>query len=197
MFDFRRLIDVLLIIFTGLIILGLFLALISKVRVEPEAQALTSNDLIPLYKDQVEYYKSQIASDFTCDGVTDLLRDADLKLFDTMDGNSFIVGRENDGKSLFYLRPKNDHYGCKIIAVAILPDVKRVVGIMASNIWNTDINKSTAFFNVEENLLVQRFDSVSHSEKQTVEILKTFAEEVYDFRGSVLEMNAEPEKNSI
>ena len=197
MYDFRRLMDVLLITFTGLIILGLFLALISKVRVEPEAQALTSDDLIQLYKDRAKYYQSQIASGYTCDGITDLLNNIDLKVFDILEENSFIVGRANSKKSLFYLRSKKDHYGCKIIAVSVVPDINRVLGIMASNSWNTDINESTTFYDIDENLLVQRFDGISQSEKQTVEILRTFSQEIYDFRGSVLEINDEPKEGSI
>ena len=195
MYDFRRLIDVLVIAFSAFFIVGLFLALNPKERFE--VQALTSDDLIQLCKDRAEYYQSQIVSGYTCDGVTDLLNEVDLKVFDTLEENSFIVGRADSKKSLFYLRAKKDHYGCKIIAVSVVPDIKRVLGIMASNHWNTDINKSTAFFDVDENLLVQRFDSISHSEKQTVEILKTFAQEVYEFRGAILEMNAVPEKSSI
>ena len=195
MYDFRRLIDVLVVTFSALFIMGLFLAFNPKEHIA--AQALTSDDLMQLSKDRAEYYQTQIASAYTCDGVTDLLNNIDLKIFDTLDENSFIVGRADSKKSLFYLRAKKDHYGCKIIAVSVVPDIKRVLGIMASNHWNMDINKSTAFFDVNENLLVQRFDSISHSEKQTVEILRTFAEEVYEFRGAILEMNAVPEKSSI
>ena len=195
MYDFRRLIDVLVIAFSAFFIVGLFLALNPKERFE--VQALTSDDLIQLYKDRAEYYQSQIVSGYTCDGVTDLLNEVDLKVFETLEENSFIVGRADSKKSLFYLRAKKDHYGCKIIAVSVVPDINRVLGIMASNSWNADINESTIFFDVDENLLVQRFDGISRSERQSVEILRTFSQEIYDFRGSVLEMNDKSKKGSI
>ena len=195
MYDFRRLIDVLVIAFSAFFIVGLFLALNPKERFE--VQALTSDDLIQLCKDRAEYYQSQIVSGYTCDGVTDLLNEVDLKVFDTLEENSFIVGRADSKKSLFYLRAKKDHYGCKIMAVSVVPDINRVLGIMASNSWNADINESTIFFDVDENLLVQRFDGISRSERQSVEILRTFSQEIYDFRGSVLEMNDKSKKGSI
>ena len=195
MYDFRRLIDVLVVTCAALFIMGLFLAFNPKEHIA--AQALTSDDLMQLSKDRAEYYQTQIASAYTCDVVTDLLNNIDLKIFDTLGENSYIVGRADSKKSLFYLRAKKDHYGCKIIAVSVVPDINRVLGIMVSNSWNTDINESTTFYDIDENLLVQRFDGISQSEKQTVEILRTFSQEIYEFRGSVLEMNDEPKEGSI
>lgn len=195
MFNFRSLIDALLLTVTALAISASLLVMMPSS--EPAAEPFSIEDLKQLMHDRSQYYQESMVASYSCDDLTDQIGPAGLKVMEKVDDNGFVVGRTASKKKLFFLGSKQETHGCKIIALSILPDIERVFGIVASNGWNSEMNESTAFFDVDEDLLVQSYEKLSHSDEQTIEILKEFTKEVFQFRSSVLDLEAKPEKSSI
>ena len=90
--------------------------------------------------------------------------------------------------TLFVYWLQMDEGKCNLVALASAPAETVPEGLFFTNEWNLGMNLATAFFDPDNDLMVQRLAIEPKDIKDTLEILRLFAGDVIDFRIALLEL---------
>ncbi len=90
--------------------------------------------------------------------------------------------------TLFVYWLQMDEGKCNLVALASAPAETVPEGLFFTNKWNLGMNLATAFFDPDNDLMVQRLAIEPKDTKDTLEILRLFAGDVIDFRIALLEL---------
>ena len=90
--------------------------------------------------------------------------------------------------TLFVYWLQMDEGKCNLIALASAPAETVPEGLFFTNEWNLGMNLATAFFDPDNDLMVQRLAIEPKDTKDMLEILRLFAGDVIDFRIALLEL---------
>ena len=90
--------------------------------------------------------------------------------------------------TLFVYWLQMDEGKCNLVALASAPAETVPEGLYFTNEWNLGIHLATAFFDPDNDLMVQRLAIEPKDIKDTLEILRLFAGDVIDFRIALLEL---------
>ena len=90
--------------------------------------------------------------------------------------------------TLFVYWLQMDEGKCNLVALASAPAETVPEGLFFTNEWNLGMNLATAFFDPDNDLMVQRLAIEPKDTKDTLEILRLFAGDVIDFRMALLEL---------
>ena len=89
---------------------------------------------------------------------------------------------------LFVYWLQMDEGKCNLVALASAPAETVPEGLFFTNEWNLGMHLATAFFDPDNDLMVQRLAIEPKDTKDTLEILRLFAGDVIDFRIALLEL---------
>ena len=90
--------------------------------------------------------------------------------------------------TLFVYWLQMDEGKCNLVALASAPAETVPEGLYFTNEWNLGIHLATAFFDPDNDLMVQRLAIEPKDIKDTLEILRLFAGDVIEFRIALLEL---------
>ena len=90
--------------------------------------------------------------------------------------------------ALFVYWLQIDEGKCNLFALASSPAETVPEGMYFTNEWNLGMNLATAFFDPDNDLMVQRLAIEPKDMKDTLDILRLFAGDVIDFRIALLEL---------
>ena len=90
--------------------------------------------------------------------------------------------------TLFVYWLQMDEGKCNLVAFASAPAETVPEGLFFTNEWNLGMHLATAFFDPDNDLMVQRLAIEPKDTKDTLEILRLFAGDVIDFRIALLEL---------
>ena len=90
--------------------------------------------------------------------------------------------------TLFVYWLQMDEGKCNLVALASAPAETVPEGLFFTNEWDLGMNLATAFFDPDNDLMVQRLAIEPKDIKDTLEILRLFAGDVIDFRIALLEL---------
>ena len=90
--------------------------------------------------------------------------------------------------TLFVYWLQMDEGKCNLVALASAPAETVPEGLFFTNEWNLEKNLATAFFDPDNNLMIQRLAIEPKDTKDTLKILRLFAGDVIDFRIALLEL---------
>ena len=90
--------------------------------------------------------------------------------------------------TLFVYWLQMDEGKCNLVALASAPAETVPEGLFFTNEWNLGMHLATAFFDPDNDLMVQRLAIEPKDTKDTLEILRLFAGDVIDFRMALLEL---------
>ena len=90
--------------------------------------------------------------------------------------------------TLFVYWLQMDEGKCNLVALASAPAETVPEGLFFTNEWNLGMHPATAFFDPDNDLMVQRLAIEPKDTKDTLEILRLFAGDVIDFRIALLEL---------
>ena len=90
--------------------------------------------------------------------------------------------------TLFVYWLQMDEGKCNLVALASAPAETVPEGLFFTNEWNLGMHLATAFFDPDNDLMVQRLAIEPKDTKDTLEILRLFAGDVIDFRIALLEL---------
>ena len=90
--------------------------------------------------------------------------------------------------TLFVYWLQMDGGKCNLVALASAPAETVPEGLFFTNEWNLGMHLATAFFDPDNDLMVQRLAIEPKDTKDTLEILRLFAGDVIDFRIALLEL---------
>lgn len=161
----------------GIGVIFLHLNLIASSEANPKS--LTIDDLkqmLAMHKhiaaEQLEQAKAK--SPYGCDDVENAISMANLDIKRRDDDGAYLVFPANKIHDVFYVvcHPLEEGIGVVLVTAIETPD--RMKGLIVANMWNEDINASTAFYAQDENMIIQRNQFLAISQKGMVEELNQF-----------------------
>ena len=90
--------------------------------------------------------------------------------------------------ALFVYWLKIEEEKCNLVALAGSSAETVPEGLYFANEWNLGINLATAFFDPDNDMIVQRLAIKPKDKKDTLDILRLFAQDVIDFRIALREL---------
>ena len=152
---------------------------------EANPKSLTVDDLkqmLAMHKqiaaEQLE--QAKVKSPYGCDDIENAISTANLDIKRRDDDGAYVVFPLEKTHDVFYVvcHPLEEGIGVVLVTAIDAPD--RVKGLIVANMWNEDINASTAFYQQEENMIVQRTQFLAVSQKGLVEKLNQYIVEIDD-----------------
>ena len=167
----------------GIGVIFLHLNLIASSEASPKS--LTVDDLkqmLSMHKqiaaEQLE--QAKVKAPYGCDDIENAISIANLDIKRRDEDGAYLVFPAKKEHDVFYVICHPREEGIVVVLVTAINAPDRVKGLIVANMWNQDMRVSTAIYEQDENIIVQRTQFLAVSQEGLVEKLNHYIVDLDD-----------------